>query len=311
MTDHKFDVALSFLARDIEVARAICNAISPSLRVFLYERNQEEVAGTDGMESFRAVFRHDAALNVVLYRDGYGETRWTRVELTAIQERALEDGWQTVLVAALESHAKAPKWLPQSRIFASIAEFGVGGVSAVILARARELGLQERTESPVELAARLHREGRDADRRSSVERSTWGVTAAETEADRIFQRIKTLLGEVAASAVGERVLCGMNSRFLGAQVRNHGVLVNWHVHYSNALDDACLTYVIKQGIVPVPGHPGRAGYAPTDVLDCELVPHLAVGDRWVWHDSSSSRQFGSDELADFIVSELVRIAFAR
>jgi hypothetical protein len=53
----KYDVAISFLAADEPTARALADQLGSSgLSVFFFPRNQEELAGTDGMESMREPF---------------------------------------------------------------------------------------------------------------------------------------------------------------------------------------------------------------------------------------------------------------
>jgi hypothetical protein len=70
-----FDVAISFLAADEKVASSIKSKLS-GLSVFFYPHNQEELIGTNGLESMRAPFL-SARVNVVLYRTRYGRTPWT------------------------------------------------------------------------------------------------------------------------------------------------------------------------------------------------------------------------------------------
>ncbi len=48
--DQNYDVAISFLSRDSDFAVDLSNRLGP-LNVFCFPRNQEELAGTDGMES--------------------------------------------------------------------------------------------------------------------------------------------------------------------------------------------------------------------------------------------------------------------
>ena len=49
----KYDVAISFLAEDISIAQAMHDKLSVGLDVFFFPRNQEELAGTIGLESMR------------------------------------------------------------------------------------------------------------------------------------------------------------------------------------------------------------------------------------------------------------------
>lgn len=85
----QYDVAVSFLSVDEPLALQTHAKLSESLEVFVYSKKQEQLAGTDGLESFRQVFRADSRMVVVLYRDGWGQTPWTRVEEAAIKDRFL------------------------------------------------------------------------------------------------------------------------------------------------------------------------------------------------------------------------------
>ena len=86
----KYDVAISFLSQDESTATAIHERLSEGLQVFFYPRSQEELAGTDGLESMRKPFFGESRVVVVLYREKWGKTPWTRVEETAIKESCLE-----------------------------------------------------------------------------------------------------------------------------------------------------------------------------------------------------------------------------
>ena len=75
MDDFKYDVAISFLVQDISIATALCEKLSESLSVFFFPRNQEELAGTDGLESMRTPFFEQSRLNVVIYRERWETLR--------------------------------------------------------------------------------------------------------------------------------------------------------------------------------------------------------------------------------------------
>ncbi len=46
----KYDVAISFLQRDVGTARALAARLQEHLQVFFYPNRQEDPAGTDGMD---------------------------------------------------------------------------------------------------------------------------------------------------------------------------------------------------------------------------------------------------------------------
>ena len=90
----KYDVAISFLAKDEPIAAAIDLKLRESLDVFFFPNKQKDLAGTDGMESMRTPFLKDCRVMVVLYREPWGKTRWTAIEETAIKEACFNEGWK-------------------------------------------------------------------------------------------------------------------------------------------------------------------------------------------------------------------------
>lgn len=65
----KYDIAISFLSKDEPTAAAIYQKLSEGLEVFFFPRKQEELAGTDGLESMRKPFFDESRVMVVLYRE--------------------------------------------------------------------------------------------------------------------------------------------------------------------------------------------------------------------------------------------------
>lgn len=84
MVDKPYDVAISFLARDEGVAAQInAGLVDAGVNVFFFPRKQEELAGTNGLESMRTPFL-EARIVVVLYREPWGRQigpAWSRQRL--------------------------------------------------------------------------------------------------------------------------------------------------------------------------------------------------------------------------------------
>jgi TIR domain len=140
MAEQVFDVAISFLVRDERTAAAIAERLeSAGLKVFYFPHRQEELAGTNGMESMRAPFM-DARVNVVLFRKTWGETPWTRVEDGAISERCFRGGWSSLMFVELEKSAPLPKWLPGTHIRFNFADYGIDQLVGAIKLRIQEQG---------------------------------------------------------------------------------------------------------------------------------------------------------------------------
>src|SRR5229473_3562707 len=108
MPVNQYDVAVSFLVQDQRIAQALNDELEASgLNVFFFPRKQEELAGTNGMESMRAPFL-EARVNVVLFRKPWGETPWTRVEDSAISERCFKGGWSSLMFVQLDKTSPLP-----------------------------------------------------------------------------------------------------------------------------------------------------------------------------------------------------------
>src|ERR1700724_1155950 len=105
VSDFEFDIAISFLSRDLDQALQLRGRLQPQLRVFVYAREQESVAATDGLESFRTVFRERARISVVLFREGWGKTPWTGVEGIGIKDRCFATKYQSLGLVPL-AHAE-------------------------------------------------------------------------------------------------------------------------------------------------------------------------------------------------------------
>src|SRR5690349_20324605 len=114
---YKYEVAFSFLKEDEAIAVALNDLLQDRMSTFLYSKQQEAVAGTDGEKTFNRVFGEEARLVVVLYREGWGESPWTRIEATAVRNRGFEEGYDFVKFIPVAANATVPKWLPKSQIW--------------------------------------------------------------------------------------------------------------------------------------------------------------------------------------------------
>src|SRR5262249_39891040 len=133
------DVAISFLARDEPYAAELHAKLEQTLQVFFFPRQQEELAGTDGLESMRTPFL-ESRVAVVLFRHPWGETPWTRVEETAIKDRCLANGWNSLLFVTLDKASKLPIWLPNTHIRFSSQDYPIEELVGAIKVRVQESG---------------------------------------------------------------------------------------------------------------------------------------------------------------------------
>ncbi len=94
----KYDLAISFLTADLDIAKNLTELLRDRMEVFLFTERQGDVVGPEGIERMNAVYGREARIAVVLYREGWGKKGWTGVEETAIKNRGLAQGWDFVLM---------------------------------------------------------------------------------------------------------------------------------------------------------------------------------------------------------------------
>jgi hypothetical protein len=181
MQQYKYDVAFSFLAQDEELAIQLNDLLQDSVQTFLYSKKQGEIAGTDGEKSFNRVFGEQSRLVVVLYRGGWGETPWTRIEETSIRNRAYEQGYDFVIFIPLDDPPTIPKWLPKTQLWIGLKRWGVTGAASVIEDRIQKLGGEPHQETVEARAARLERSLKFAEKRKRFLGSEIGVSVANKE----------------------------------------------------------------------------------------------------------------------------------
>ena len=210
MTDKKdLDVAISFLSKDGGLANSLRDGLGTSLDVFVYDKKQEELAGTDGLETLRDVFRNRAKLVVILFRERWGETEWTRVEKQAVEERFLKEGPQFLFVVMLDDSAP-PKWLPAHLIRFNFQDFGLDQAIGAIKARALELGSVVHAPSVAFLAARAREVAEFGKRRSQLLGSDVGARQAADEAKNLMDLIEARADEIMAKEPSLKVEFGAN-----------------------------------------------------------------------------------------------------
>jgi hypothetical protein len=299
------DVAISFLAQDEPIAAELFSKLADGLKVFFFPRNQEELAGSDGLESMRAPFINGRVV-VVLFRAPWGETPWTRVEQTAITDRCLKDGWDCLLFVMLDSTSAVPKWLPNTRIRFNMETYGIDQAVGAIKFRVEQMGGEISKPSPLAQAKRLKEEvslKEDQDRLFRDQRWIQGTVRPAIEA--LMRR----LGEDAehiAKETGLRFEHGHQPYWGGFRcVLRHGrvtLQVTWFQQYVNVIENVKLdieeynarVYLEKEKRIYLraPSRLSRRAYLPALNLSREL--------RW-----SDERKRGSLLAEDDVVREII------
>lgn len=306
---YEYDVAISFLGKDHGIAVALRELIAPSLRVFEFSSRQEEIAGTDGLTTFRQVFGSFARLVVVLYRDGWGDSPWTRVEHVAIQERFLKQGPEFLLFVMVDSASAPPPWVPENRIRLNLEEYGLEQAAGAIRLRVQELGGSTATESVAERARRAAEIQQYAADTAALKSDDRGVGQVQEEAQTLFRLLTEHLEESASAAPSLGLEWAEHSRAFGARSPKASVYIQLHIEYSNSLSDSWLSIREMGGGIILPGERRHYLREPKVFGDTRYEPDRRVGVGWGWR--AGNKLWSSMDLADQIARRLIdRIAKA-
>jgi hypothetical protein len=258
-TTYAYDAAFSFLSEDEPLALKPAELLKGRYSVFVYSERQKELAGRDGVEEFSAVFSSRARVSIVLHRAGWGATKWTRIEETAIKERALESGWDFLLVVALDN-TPPPVWLPRTKLWLGFERFGLDALIGAIDARVQEAGGAPREETARVRAERLRLEReREAERRQ-VLNSQRGVDLARTELDELQQYLEAEAPAISASGTPIQFVRARPDRFYIGSDRA-SVTFGWAQQWSNSVEYASLLLRTLDG----PYHHDGWGGGPEEI----------------------------------------------
>lgn len=156
-SDLQYDVAISFLMQDEALASAINDRLSEGLRVFFFPRKQEDLAGTDGMESMREPFL-ESRISVIIYRPEWGHTPWTGVEAEAIKDACLMNQFQNLFFLVVEPTHDFPKWVPHHHVRFNYADYGLEQAIGAIKMRVQDRGGEYQPMTPRRKAESLRLE---------------------------------------------------------------------------------------------------------------------------------------------------------
>jgi hypothetical protein len=244
----KYDVAFSFCQEDEPQALELNDLIQDRFSTFLYSKRQETLAGTDGEESFSRVFATEARFVVVFFREKWGKTPFTRIEETAIRNRAFNKGYDFTLFIPREQRVKIPDWLPKPRLWYDWPRWGAKGAASVIEARIAELGAKPREETVLDHAARMNREAEFQKQRRQFGDSPAGVS----QSDESFYRIAGEFEEMAKMGTELSMQVrrhGLSIAVIGFQ---HGLSLDWQ-RYANTVWDCELRVGLWNAHPPFPG----------------------------------------------------------
>jgi len=268
-SDQQYDVAISFLHRDEPIAEEIHNRLADQLNIFVYSKKQEELAGTDGLESFRSF---------------------------------LAEGWDFLLFVSLADADPPPKWLPKTEIRFSFQQYPLEQLLGAIKRRAQKLGGKVREETPVDLAKRVERE-----RQSRYERErrlvNEGFAAVHAEyqsvADAVRQQVQEMNQHLSAP-----IEVGGDQRSL--TLRSSRVSINAFLDPAQPVSDSRIVVQEWRGRLRFPSE-GMYPVEPQRLAKKDYHFDCQAAYGWCWRDAALKSYLNSAQLAECIVKNLLRL----
>jgi len=302
VAESRCDVAISFLSADESIAAALHQALSDGLDVFFYPRKQEELAGKNGLEAMRTPFLEGSRVVVVLYREPWGETPWTRVEQTAIQEGCLKHGWQQLFFIMLDKTSVAPRWLPTTHVRFNYADFGLEQAIGAIKARVQEAG---GTIAPLTALKRAELSKQETQYLKEKEqlRSPYGRDIVGPVTLELFDKIKELCAEIDASG----------SASIQVASDTHQCHLRNRVSLAVTLESYSVSKLVVREFdkkLPMPGeNPVYLNGRPRVFRESSFLPDMNRAREYGWSEEGQPSKFlSSAALADKIVSLFIDLA---
>lgn len=299
------DVAISFGYKDEPFAHKLYELLNGRLKVFLYSKEQEKLAGTDGEATFNEVFGKQAKLVVILYREAWGKTPFTRFEETAIRNRAYGEGYDFTVFIPMDDteRQKVPNWVPKNRLYVGLERWGIEGACGVIEARFSELGGEIHEETIEEIAAKASERLAYENQREKHLSSHEGVIAQRASFDEVREKlldgVATIQKNLPAIGLTEKHdgSSGGSMVFLSNPI---AVSITWRPEYANVMRESRLRATFWKGHPPWPGI--MTFDEPQEGSSIEFAPDLTPDGKPAWRQT---RQAGAALLSPSGVADVI------
>jgi hypothetical protein len=235
----KYEVAFSFLQQDEELVSQIDRLLQERLSTFVYSERQLDLVGKDGELILKNAFGSQARIVVIVFRNEWGTTPWTRIEQDAIRDRAYDAGYDFCLLIPLDEPPSKPDWYPKNRIWFGMKRYGIETAAGIIEARVQEAGGMIREETLSDRTERLQKRIQAAEKRRLFLTSEAAVAPAESEAENLLKRFVDRVPIVSNEEIPLKIERERND----VSVSSFGFIlqVEWHLAYSNNLSNSGLS----------------------------------------------------------------------
>lgn len=196
---HKYDIAFSFLEKDEHLANQINDLIKDTYNTFLHSKKFEDSSNTKHEKTFIDVFGKQSKMVVVLFRNKWGTTPWTKIDENTIRNRAFDEDQNFLLFIPLDNPYKIPKYLPKVFIWNDLAKAGIKGAADIIEERIRLLTDKSKAESPKHLKTKNEIILQFEVESSKFLESVSGLEIADVELKKLFSALEIEKNKITAN----------------------------------------------------------------------------------------------------------------
>jgi hypothetical protein len=132
------------------------------------------------------VFSEESRIIVVFQSADWSNTKWTKIEETAIRNRGYEDGYDFVILIPTEKNVTAPKWLPKNRLWIGLERWGIESAASVIEAHVQEFGGSVKELTLAEKIALAESKSKQKNSREQLLKSVDFFKLAEAEFEKLI-----------------------------------------------------------------------------------------------------------------------------
>lgn len=302
----QFDAAISFLAKDEPFAAELYARLEQTLKVFFFPRQQEDLAGTDGLELMRAPFL-ETRVAIILFRQPWGETPWTRVEETAIKDRCLAKGWGSLLFVMLDKTSPLPVWLPNTHIRFSSQDYPLEELVGAIKMRVQENGGEISKPDALVTARRMRAE---ADLRADEQRlfrdQRFITETAKPQVNALLNEIVRKANEIAQSA-GFAIDTHVRDSQCVIRYSGASVHVHWTQQFINVIDDAELRIRCLSARLFLHGERFFNTREPHELERRVFRPKLDFKRSLRWSASETNQLMNDEDVVDATTHQLLKL----
>jgi hypothetical protein len=221
----EFDVAFSFLQQDENLAIQLNNLLKERVKTFLYSEQQKKLAGRDGEELFNSVFFKESRIVVVLYRNTWGNSPWTKIEETAIRNRGFEFGYDFITFIPLDKPVTPPTWLPKNRLWIGLERWGIESAASVIESRIQEFGGNIRIETLADKVQKSQDAILSAQQRERILTGEEGFGFTRIEYENLITAFKNQVEEIKSKLPDWNLIHNPNDQD-GIDIVSYGLLLS-------------------------------------------------------------------------------------